>query len=393
MRMDQRGCVKSRKTSRRLLTFDAMERRELLAAVVDLNPTALATGIGVQVAFTRTIATFTADGKDAKSTDFTATIAWGDGEVSTGLVTEAPGENTFTVTGTHTYATVDMFTATVQVAGDTGGAKVGEVPVTVGVVAIPQSAPIVGILTTADGSTTSVTNVNRPSFEGSTVPFSIVQVFGQKDDSKPTVNRLLGQAVADASGRWSVGSVTLHDGSYIITASTTAPGELPSPPVRILTDELVIDTIAPRVRAANFNAKDNQITLVIQDTGSGFDPSVLENDELYVVTGPAGLTASGPKGIKGISAAVSGFYSNARAVTLDLGERTPKPGSKFKAASGLYRLQVMAAGLTDRAGNPLDGEFVGSFPSGNGWPGGNFLARFFVATRTPTAKLKRFGRR
>jgi hypothetical protein len=43
---------------------------------------------------------------------------------------------------------------------------------------------------------------------------------------------------------------------------------------------------------------------------------------------------------------------------------------------GRYLLQIPASGITDIAGNPLNGQFTGSYPSGNMGAGGNFVARF-----------------
>jgi hypothetical protein len=49
------------------------------------------------------------------------------------------------------------------------------------------------------------------------------------------------------------------------------------------------------------------------------------------------------------------------------------------ATSGTIRLTVSAAALHDLAGNALDGEFSGTFPSGNGQPGGDFAAQFTIS--------------
>ncbi len=72
-------------------SFDA----GLTATGMALNATA-----GVQ--FTGTVATFTAV-NGAPPSNFTVTIQWGDGQTSTGTVTQGPGD-TYTVAGSHTYA-------------------------------------------------------------------------------------------------------------------------------------------------------------------------------------------------------------------------------------------------------------------------------------------------
>jgi hypothetical protein len=52
-----------------------------------------------------------------------------------------------------------------------------------------------------------------------------------------------------------------------------------------------------------------------------------------------------------------------------------------------YRVTLLGSGpatILDLGGNALDGEFSGTFPSGNGAPGGDFLATFAVSNVQPT---------
>jgi hypothetical protein len=72
--------------------------------------------------FTGTVATFTDADPNGTVSDYTATITWGDGNMSAGVVSadvSTPGQ--FDVTGTHTYATDGQRTVTVAIA-DAGGA-------------------------------------------------------------------------------------------------------------------------------------------------------------------------------------------------------------------------------------------------------------------------------
>jgi hypothetical protein len=68
-----------------------------------------------------TLATFTDVNPLATTADFTATIDWGDGTTSTGAVT-GPTGGPFTVSGSHTYATLGPETVTVHIVDD-GGSK------------------------------------------------------------------------------------------------------------------------------------------------------------------------------------------------------------------------------------------------------------------------------
>src|SRR5207302_2340297 len=73
-------------------------------------------------AFTGTVATFTDANPNAPLSDFTATITWGDGQTSAGTITVGSG-GSFTVTGTHSYATEGSPAIAVQIR-DVGGSTV-----------------------------------------------------------------------------------------------------------------------------------------------------------------------------------------------------------------------------------------------------------------------------
>jgi hypothetical protein len=71
------------------------------------------------VPFSGAVATFTDSDTANVASDFTATIAWGDATMSAGTVTGSGGS--FTVSGTHTYATMGNFPVTVTLADDAPG--------------------------------------------------------------------------------------------------------------------------------------------------------------------------------------------------------------------------------------------------------------------------------
>ena len=83
-----------------------------------------ATGVPISVTagaqFTGTVATFIDDNPDGVASDYTATIAWGDGSASAGTIGSAPGGG-FTVTGSHTYINGGTYTTSVTIT-DVGGA-------------------------------------------------------------------------------------------------------------------------------------------------------------------------------------------------------------------------------------------------------------------------------
>ncbi|HLX07177.1 MAG TPA: hypothetical protein VKY89_04875, partial [Thermoanaerobaculia bacterium] len=70
--------------------------------------------------------------------DFTATINWGDSGTSAGTV--SGGSGTFTVSGTHTYATNGTFTVTVTLTDDPPGTATATATSTANVAAAPVGA-------------------------------------------------------------------------------------------------------------------------------------------------------------------------------------------------------------------------------------------------------------
>jgi hypothetical protein len=84
-----------------------------------LSGTPVAVSAQEGVPFTGTVATFTDSNTANVASDFTATIDWGDGQTSAGTV--SGGGGSFTVSGSHTYATNGSFTITVTLMDDPPG--------------------------------------------------------------------------------------------------------------------------------------------------------------------------------------------------------------------------------------------------------------------------------
>ncbi|HXA34263.1 MAG TPA: hypothetical protein VNV87_18575, partial [Acidimicrobiales bacterium] len=80
-------------------------------------PTLTVTGVPVSIpessAFSGPVATFIDSDPSLPASDFTATIAWGDGTTTPGAIAGSSGN--FTVTGTHTYADEGSFAVGVTV--------------------------------------------------------------------------------------------------------------------------------------------------------------------------------------------------------------------------------------------------------------------------------------
>jgi hypothetical protein len=65
--------------------------------------------------FSGPTATFFDQDPNGVSTDYSATISWGDTTSSAGTVTGGPGNGPYTVSGTHTYASTGVFTITTTI--------------------------------------------------------------------------------------------------------------------------------------------------------------------------------------------------------------------------------------------------------------------------------------
>ena len=91
-----------------------------------------------------------------------------------------------------------------------------------------------------------------------------------------------------------------------------------------------------------------------------------------------------------------GSFNEGNEVSIAAASVTVPPGSVVSAVMSLtgvpsvndtYRVTLRGAGpavILDLSGNALDGEFGGTFPSGNGTAGGDFTATFQVSSVQPT---------
>ena len=337
--------------------------------------------------FAGAVGTFTDVNPGATVDDFRAVIYWGDGTPATiGTVSQAGGAGTaFSVGGSHTYADAivnggtGIFKITIFV-DDVGGSKL-TINNTANVA--DTAITLTGVLDTASDSgqsnTDAITNVNHPVFHGTSEPYSNVVLFATPTAGGPAVQ--VGQTKAGGDGSWTITSTLLADGSYTISGSatdqfgmTTTGNTTPGTQVTFLPNvnqgPLVIDTVGPRVTNLSFDRLNGEVDATIQDERSGLNQSTLLDSSNYSLTkphtranqflvthivAPAQVNPTDPESI------IIGFNGGA---ILKGGFYTFTIRSTSKGASGVQ----------DIAGNLLDGEFTGGFPSGNGIVGGDFVA-------------------
>ncbi|WP_143206500.1 hypothetical protein [Singulisphaera sp. GP187] len=105
-----------------------------------------------------------------------------------------------------------------------------------------------------------------------------------------------------------------------------------------------------------------QINISFQDDRSGLDPARVIDRASYSFTGRNRLFP-----ITGITTTPQ-FPSTHAQVSISITNN----GRRLRA--GRFRFTARSGGIEDLAGNALDGEFTGRFPSGNAQPGGHFVA-------------------
>ena len=329
--------------------------------------------------FSGPVAYFTDADPTAPVTDFTATIDWGDGTSPTSGTVVAGPSGTFQVNGSHTYADSGVNggtgTFSIQVfVTDVDGSKL-----TVPNIALVADRPITvtGILNPASDSGKSnsddITDVAQPSFYGTSAPLSTVTLYETPSAGGTAVK--IGQVEAQSDGSWSVTSNVLASGTYLITATAVDQfGETTTVAPVTIVPTLVVDTVAPVISNLNFDRRDGTLTVTFKDNLSGMDLASLTNSAFYHISArPLSSKVHPPKLILPTSILYSydGVASDPVVVKVVFNDGRSMRGGKYAVVvdSG-----TGDRGIQDVAGNALDGNYYGRFPTGDGLPGGDFVA-------------------
>jgi Bacterial Ig-like domain len=352
------------------------------------------TAAGIQVA------SFTDAGTNLPTTGYTAMIYWGDGSAptpATQITTiGTAGGVVYNVFGNHTYAVLGTYPITVLIT---------KPPTTVTAPVVPQSPPgaqaiavstatildvplrtVTGQLNPASDSGVSnsdgITKVTQPNFFGLTdAPGASIAVVATPASGMPF---LLGSTQSDNAGSWSVTSTSaLADGAYTITVYASDHFDPSNVVSTTLPQTLVIDTVGPRVTSVVFTPKGGYVTVTYQDygaannAGSGLNLATVQDPSNYsfaFVSSPVRGYKPPARWLLGPITVSPGTTAGAQTATILINGGTPIRG-------GVYQFKITSAslaalgGVQDLAGNALDGEFYGTFPSGNNVNGGDFVAR------------------
>ncbi len=221
-----------------------------------------------------------------------------------------------------------------------------------------------------------ITKDTTPTFSGTTVPNVPVYLYGRPAGTNQ-VPGVIGQTVADSSGNYSITSIPLANGQYEFFVQAFRPDGRSTGLVNA--GLLTIDTASPVVTNAILNPQTGQIEVTFQDERSGMAQPTLTNLNNYTF-------------VKQYTGAPRAFaITNAQPLPIT-GPTVPQTVVLDSSAGrpiqhGRYLFAVLASGVTDVAGNALDGEFNGSFPTGNNVPGGDFNAQFQVNSRGTSPAL------
>ena len=358
------------------------------------------------VSFTEPVGVFVDTNPSAPLSDYSATIDWGDGTPqSAGTITPfnigAGGGNVITlpngksaslwiVTGSHNYDDpfVDNGTGTFPVTIHVKDADGASVNITNTATVAPQTISLTGALNpfsdSGESHTDAITDDNTPNFIGTTEPLATVRLFAADLDNN--VFKLVGSTQANAAGQWSITTSKLTDGRYTIWANATDRSGLGFTQTQILPNatqgDLTIDTVDPQVTNVSFDRFDGTIDVTYTDPnladgtlGSGIDLASITDASNYRFNRP-----NSPKQqflITNITQIATGIPGQSEVALQINGGRRIKGGFNFNFTIFTSSPSNQSGGVQDVAGNGLQGEFFGRFPTGNGFPG-NLNARLIA---------------
>ncbi|WP_165066256.1 Ig-like domain-containing protein [Paludisphaera rhizosphaerae] len=307
---------------------------------------------------------------------------------------------TFYILGTHTYAntlaagaspitTVGTSPATAATLNGTYTLKIyvqdtfgSAVNLTNTLAVDDRALTVAGTLDSASdtgiSNTDGVTNDNTPSFTGRVSEGgSTVALYASLNGGSPF---LIGSTSADAAGVWSITpAAALADGGYTISAQAIDSFGHTVGALTTIRSGLVIDTVGPKITNVLLDGWRGQVIVTLEDfggvsnIGSGLAASAVQDANNYVLTKLlAKNTNLRPWLITSISVS-PGSTTGEQVATIQFNGGAQIRGGKylFKALSVD---PTNLSGIRDIAGNALDGEFYGYFPSGNNVNGGNFVA-------------------
>jgi uncharacterized repeat protein (TIGR01451 family) len=195
--------------------------------------------------FAGATATFTDQSSAGNAADFSASINWGDGTSSPGVISGGPGNFPYTVSGSHTYASTGFFTVTTTIT-DVGGST--------------TTATCSGVLVFAFASPGSFVIGDLESAVGTNVTFWGAQWW----KNNPTSD---GSKVASFKG---FAESLSSPGCGV--QWTADPGNSTPPPAGPLPDHMAV-IVTSRYSKSGSSITGNTVHIVIVNTNPGYEPN------------------------------------------------------------------------------------------------------------------------
>ena len=323
------------------------------------------------VALSAQTASFTLNGGTVAT--ITATINWGDGTTTDSGQIVVAGTG-FQVVGSHTYGSSGNFSIVTTITDTAATSNQTQMVTTAASVAPPPPPALVpptGALAPGISSTnvngTPLTNNTTPTFTGTAPAGNVVMLLAVADGtSSPTQVGMT--TVPSNSTSWSIQSNSLTSGGYTFYVSVFDPNARATTTQTVQAGRLVIDAQGPQIAGITFDTKHGVFDVTYRDN-VGLNAGSLLNLADYTIS-------QGTKPLHPSSATIvpaGGNGSNLIEVAVAFNKN-----KKVKPAK--YTLKVDSGHVQDSAGNNLDGEFNGNFPTGNGAPGGSFEGVYTVKT-------------
>jgi hypothetical protein len=353
------------------------------------------------------LATFTDPNTLATVADVNAQLAiggWGDGTPTTAGVTLVvqeigvtsltsatdPGDPIFEVVGSHTYAeeTFPGLPDTLSV-----------IITTLGGATTTLTSPPGGGVTVLDAPLTSSNGTEITGIEGNSTGTVLLGTFTDANPISTPADFTATIAWGGTGTGSTAGSITqpggvgtpylvsgsftyAEAGTYAYSVTVTDDGgqrtNISGSSFIAGTDPTPAPTAPPIITALNFDRFDATLTVTFEDDVSGMDITSITNSAFYHISAtPLSSKVHVPKTIlpTSISYTPGALPSDPVVVNVVFNNGHTFRGGKYEV---IINSGTGGMGIHDAAGTALDGNFYGSFPTGDGIAGGNFVADIYT---------------
>lgn len=227
------------------------------------------------------LAKFQAGESPEGASDYSATIDWGDGQTSPGVVAAVKDSKTeFTVSGAHEYATAGLFPARVTIVRSTDGRTLStETPIRI--YAFAGGLDPLSLVDRAAGGGL-ITDQQQPILSGTAEPRSSVRLSMRWTPGGDPI--FLGQTMADASGRWSMIVGPMAERPFYLYGNATPTSGSPLPTTLLNGGEpIIVDLHPARPLGASLNARATRAVVMVGGGRSGVEPIWLNRPDSYTL--------------------------------------------------------------------------------------------------------------